>query len=141
MRIGARFASAAVRDALLPGAEEVARVAVRETLQVILMFRFSFPKVANGFNFGHDFAWPKARSVDIANHIQCRLALVFVRKVNRRTITQANIIALAIQCCGVVDLKKQFQQCAITDHVGIKNDFDAFGMQLLRPRQAAEEAG
>ncbi len=40
------------------GTDEVAGIAVRYTLQIILMFGFGLPEISCGFQFGHDFPRP-----------------------------------------------------------------------------------
>src|SRR6202034_1413719 len=51
------------------GPDEVAGVSRRIALQVILVFRFGFPKGSDRRKFSDDLAGPQARSVDIGNGV------------------------------------------------------------------------
>src|SRR5277367_6007902 len=56
--------------------DEVAGVAVRNALQIVLMLRFGFPEVTCWRHFRHDLARPEARRLDISNRVQGHLPLL-----------------------------------------------------------------
>jgi hypothetical protein len=51
------------------GANEVAGISVRDTLEVVLMFWLGLPKRARWHNLGYDFARPKPRGIDVSNGV------------------------------------------------------------------------
>ena len=88
------------------GADEMARVAMRDTFQIILMLWLGFPEIAYGFQLGLHLARPQTRSLDIQDRILCQPFLVVRRVVDARAIGGATVVALPVQRGRVVDLEK-----------------------------------
>jgi hypothetical protein len=108
------------------GPDEVAGVAVRDALQIILMFRFRFPESSGRLHLGHHLAGPETRGIHIRNRFFRDMPLLVGQKIDARTIRQATVIALTIQGCGVMNLKEEFEQVPIADARRIEDDLDPF---------------
>jgi hypothetical protein len=74
------------------GARVVAGVAVGVALQVILVLWLRLPEVSHRFDFGHDLARPKARSVDVCDGVldYPLLLIVDIRLAKNRTVCPAH---------------------------------------------------
>ena len=80
------------------------------------------------FDFGHDFAGPEARCVDVGDGVERLKLLAFVEVIDSRAVGHAAIITLAQGRGWVVDLEEEFEQLAVAGFGRIKDDFDPFRM-------------
>src|SRR6185503_14043600 len=77
-------------------AHEVAGVAIRNALQVILVLRLGFPEITDRLDLRDDLARPQTRGVDIRNRVLGDALLFLARVIDGRAIAHANIVPLAI---------------------------------------------
>jgi hypothetical protein len=108
--------------------DEVAGIAVRNALQVILVLGLGLPEIAGRHHFGHDLAGPEIGRVDIGDHVERCLLLFLARVEDHRAVAGAPVVALAVQRRGIMDLEEEFQQRAITGLRRIEEDLDRLGM-------------
>nr|GEZ81630.1 hypothetical protein [Tanacetum cinerariifolium] len=112
-------------------ADEMAGVAVGDSLQVILMLWFGFPERPGLYDLSDNFARPQARGIDVRHRVQRYAFLLFVEVEDRRTIARAPVVALAIRRGGVMNLEKEFEDLAVADDRRIEDDFDGFGVVAM----------
>src|SRR5690348_3501703 len=112
-------------------ADEVAGVAVGIALEVVLVLGFGFPEVAGRHDLGHHLARPQARCFHVGNGVFGDALLFFGRVENRRPVTGADVVALAIAGGRVVDLEEKFQQLAIAGELRIEDDLDGLGVRAM----------
>ncbi len=110
---------------------EMASVTIRIVLQIVLMLRLGFPKSTRGRDFSHHFTGPNPRRVDIGDGVTCNSFLFVACVENGGTITGSPVVALAIQCGRVMNLKEEFQQRPVTELVRIEDDFNCLGMSAV----------
>src|ERR1700730_11035247 len=77
-------------------ADEMAGVAVRIVLQIILMLRLRLPERGDGCQFRHDIARPQTGSFDIRNRILSDALLLIIQVENGRAVAHAHIVALTV---------------------------------------------
>ena len=104
--------------------DEVASVAVRETLQIILMLGLSLPEGTGGGYFRHHLARPQARSVDVGDGVFCDALLFVVHVEDGRPITGAYVVALPVARGGIMDLEEEFDQRAIARDRRVESELD-----------------
>src|SRR5690242_12326878 len=110
---------------------EMAGVTARIVLQIVLMFRFGFPKSTCRRDFSHHFTGPNPRCVDIGDGVICN-SLLFVACVeDGGTIAGSPVVALAIQCGRVMNLEEELKQRPVTELVRIEDDFNCLGMSAV----------
>src|SRR3954468_10318891 len=110
------------------GAGEVAGVAARVVLQVVLMFRFGFPEVARRRHFGDHLARPQPGRVDVGDSVQRDALLLIVDVEDRRPVAGADVIALAVLRRRIVDLEEELQQVAEVRLRRVVHDLDRLGV-------------
>src|SRR4051794_9856080 len=97
------------------------------------MLGLRLPEWAGLRHFCDNFPRPKTGSVHFRDCFLCHPSLLVVRVEDSGTIACAAIIPLAIECCGVVNLEKEFEQLPIAELLRIEDDFDRFGMIAMVP--------
>ena len=110
------------------GPNEMAGVAVRISLEIILMLGFSLPEVACRNDFRNDLTWPQARSIDIGDGVFGNPLLLVTGVEDRRSVAGPDVIALTIARAWVVNLEEEFEDLPIADPGRIKDDLHCFGM-------------
>jgi hypothetical protein len=85
----------------------MAGVAVRNSLEVILMLGFGLPELACRNDFGDNLAGPEARSIDVSDRVVGDPPLFFAGVEDCRSITSPDVVALPIARAWVVNLKKE----------------------------------
>src|SRR6202012_721604 len=109
----------------------MAGVAIRNSLQVVLMFRFRFPEIACRSDLGHDLSRPEAGCVDVRDPVLGNLFLLIGGVKNWGAIAQAAIISLPVQGGRIVNLEKKFQQFAVAHDLRVENDLDRLGVRAV----------
>src|SRR5450830_85631 len=109
----------------------MAGVAVRKALQIVLMLRLGLPERTCRGQFGDHFAWPQPRRVDVGDGVFGHGLLLCIRIKNCRTVTGAEVVALAVRGARVVDLEEEFQDLAVAEHGRIEADLDRLGMAAV----------
>src|SRR5580704_14706725 len=113
------------------GADVMAGVAVRNALEVVLMFGLGFPEFSCGLYFGYDFSRPESRSINVRNGF-LRNAFLFLGCIeNGRAIAGSDVISLTILSGRIVNLEKECQQLPIAQLLWIEDYFDRFGVALV----------
>ena len=110
---------------------EMASVAIRVALQVVLMFPLGFPEGAGLGDFRNNLSGPKPGGFDVRDRVLCDPFLILAGVENRRTIAGPSIVALTVQSRRIVNLKKEFQELPVTKLLRAKNDLDRFGMRSV----------
>src|SRR5918992_1715153 len=105
-------------------AREVAGIAERVVLEIVLVLRLSLPEFAGGRDLRHNAAWPQAGGVDIVDCPECLITLRLGDIEDLRAIRSADIVALAIQRGRIVDLEEQLQKIAIAGTPWVELDLD-----------------
>ena len=75
---------------------EMASVAIRVALQVVLMLRLGFPEGAGLGNFRKNLSGPKPGGLDVRDRVVCDPFLILAGVENRRTIAGSSVVALTI---------------------------------------------
>src|SRR6185437_3918683 len=107
---------------------KMAGVAVRVTLEIILMLRLGLPEIRNRRQFRHHLAGPQAGGLDVGDGVLGDLKLLQAGVENRRAVAGADVVALPVAGGGVVDLEEELQQVAKADDARIEHDLDRLGM-------------
>src|SRR3954453_1557900 len=89
---------------------EMASVAIRVALQVVLMFRLGFPEGAGLGDFRDNLSAPKPGGFGVRDRGLCDPCLIAAGVENRRAIAGPPIVALPIHSRRIVNLKKEFQE-------------------------------
>ena len=101
-------------------------VTVRILLQIILMLRFGLPEWPGWDNLGDNLARPKPGGVDIGNGVFRDPLLLVAGVEDGRPVARSPVVALAVQCRGIMDLEKELQQLSIADGLRIEDDLNTF---------------
>src|SRR5687767_14417690 len=112
---------------------EVAVVAVRVALQVILVLGLGHPERDGRADLGHRLAGPQARGVDVGDRVLGDLALLLARVEDLRAVAGADVVALAILRRRVVDLEEELEDVPVGDALGVEDDLDRLGMTGMVP--------
>lgn len=75
-------------------------------------------------HFRHDLTGPKARGFDIPDRVKGGLPLLSARVKDCGAITGPSVIALAVQCGWIMNLKKEFEKLAIAELLRVEGDLD-----------------
>src|SRR5688572_11741931 len=113
------------------GPNVMAGVAVRISLQVILMIGFGLPELACRNDFGHNFAGPQARSIDVGDRVFGNPSLLVAGVEDRGSIAGPDVVALAIARTWVVNLEEELEDLSIADAGRIEDDLDCFGVSFM----------
>jgi hypothetical protein len=76
---------------------EVARVAVRIPLEVVLVLGFSFPEWPCAGDLGDDLSRPQSRGLDVGDGFLGDTSLLFVEVEDRGTVARTDVVALTVQ--------------------------------------------
>src|SRR6188472_2868408 len=108
--------------------DEMARIAVRDALEIILVFRLRFPERARRSHLRHHAPRPQPGSVDVGDGVLGDSSLLVAGREDGGTVAGAHVVALAIACCRVVNLEEELQQFAKAESFRIEDDLDRFGV-------------
>src|ERR1700679_18954 len=104
------------------------RISVGETLQIVLMLWFGLPEGTRRSNLGNRLPRPQPRGVYVRDCFICDPPLLLTDIENRRTIARTDVVALAMFCGWIVNLKHELQQLTITRFCRIEDNLDRFGV-------------
>src|SRR3954447_26264347 len=104
------------------GPREVAVVAARIALEVVLVLRLGLPERDGLADLGHDLAGPQARGVDVGNRVLGDPALLIGRVEDPRGVGGADVVALAVLGRRVVDLEEELEDVPVGDLLRVKDD-------------------
>src|SRR4051794_15205525 len=107
---------------------EVAVVAARVALEVVLVLGLGLPERDSLADLGHDLAGPQARGVDVGDRVLGDLALLVARVEDLRAIARADVVALAVLGRRVVDLEEELEDVPVGDALGVEDDLDRLGV-------------
>ncbi len=107
---------------------KVARVAVRKTLQIVLMLGFRFPELPDRLDFRDHLPWPEAGGLDVGNGVDRAPALFVVVVVDGGAIACADVVALAVPGGRIMDLEEKLQDPPETDPLRVEDDLYTFGV-------------
>ena len=94
-------------------AREVAGVAVLVALQVVLVLRLGLPERTGWGDLGDDLAGPEPGGVDVVDVVLGDPALLLIEVEDRRPVSHAVVVPLAVQRRRVVDLEEELEQLAV----------------------------
>ena len=103
----------------------MASVAIRNSLQIILMLGLRLPEIAGGSDLGHHLAGPQAGRLDVGDRVLGDLALLVARGEDLRAIVGPDVPALAIIGRRVMDLEEELEDVAVGDPLGIEENSTA----------------
>src|ERR671912_98689 len=112
-------------------AREVAGIAARVVLEIVLVLRLGDPEFAGGRDLRHDPAWPQAGGVDIVDCPECPGTLRLGDIEDLRAIRASDIVALTIQRGRIVDLEEELQKVAIAGTCRVELDLDGLGVRSM----------
>jgi hypothetical protein len=95
------------------------------------MFWLRLPEGTSRGDFGDNLSWPQTRSVHIGNRFFRDPLLFIAGVIDTRSVACAAIIALTVHRSWVVDLKEKFENLAIAGYMGVKGDFNRFGVRAV----------
>src|SRR5215217_6318509 len=107
---------------------EVAGVAPRLTLQVVLVLRLGLPEITCRHDFGDDLARPQPRRLDVGDGVQRHGLLLVVGVEDRRPVAPADVVALPVLGRRVVDLEEELEQRPIVGLRRVVDDLDRLGV-------------
>src|SRR3954447_23153466 len=107
---------------------EVAVVAARIALEVILVLRLGLPERDGLADLGHHLAGPQARGVDVGDRALGDLALFIARIEDLGAVAGADVVALAVLGRRVVDLEEELEDVPVGDALGVEDDLDRLGV-------------
>src|ERR1700691_1650448 len=111
--------------------DKMTGVAVRIALQVVLVLRLGLPELPGGGDLRDDLTRPQTGGLDVGDGLLGDPALLVGRIEDGRAVTQPPIIALTVQCRRIVNLEKEFEDLPVADRLGVKDDFDRFGVRSV----------
>jgi hypothetical protein len=112
-------------------AREVAGVAVRVPLQVVLVLGLGLPEGADRLHLGDDLARPQSGGVHVRDGVLGDPLLLVVHVVDRRAVAEADVVALAVPGARVVDLEEELQQRAEIGLRRVEEDLDALRVRAV----------
>jgi hypothetical protein len=107
---------------------EVAGVAPRDALQVVLVLRLGLPERAHRRHLGDDLARPQPGRLDVRDRVLGDALLLVVGVEDRGAVGRADVVALAVQGGRVVDLEEELEQVAEARLGGVEVDLDRLGV-------------
>src|SRR5829696_7159745 len=116
-----------------PRTREVAGVAVRVALQVVLVLRLGLPERTRRSDLGDDLAGPQPGRLDVGDGVLGDPALLLIEVEDRRAVARAEVVPLAVQRRRVVDLEEELEQLPIGGHFGVEGDLDRLGVGPVVP--------
>ena len=91
-------------------ANEMAGVAVRISLEIILMLGFGLRELASRNDFGHNSVGQQPRSIDIDDRVFGNPSLLVAGVEDRGSIAGPDVVALAIARTCVVNLEEELEE-------------------------------
>src|SRR4051812_37108491 len=113
------------------GPREVAGVAVRVALEVVLVLGLGLPEGDGLADLGHRLAGPQARGVDVGDRVLGDLALLVARIEDLGPVAGADVVALAVLGRGVVDLEEELGVVSVGDALGVEDDLPGLGVTRM----------
>src|SRR5918997_271039 len=107
---------------------EVAVVAVRVALEIVLVLGLGLPEGDGLADLGHHLAGPQARGVDLGDP-----ALLVARVEDLGAVAGADVVALAVLGRRVVDLEEELEDLPVGDALGVEDDLDRLGVTGVVP--------
>src|SRR5215216_1655261 len=107
---------------------EVAGVAVRVALEVVLVLGLGLPEGDRLAERRHHLAGPQTGGVDVGDRVLGDVALLVARVEDLRAVAGAEVVALAILGRRVVDLEEELEDVSVGDALGVENDLDGLGV-------------
>src|SRR5918993_265637 len=111
--------------------QEVAGVAIRVALEVILVLWLGLPELAHRGDCRHRATRPQTRGVDIVDCPQSLLALRLGDVKDLRAVRSSDIVALAIQRGWIVNLEEDLQNVTIADTCRVELDLYGLGVRSM----------
>src|SRR5918999_1326777 len=112
---------------------EVAVVAVRVVLEVVLVLGLGLPEGDSLAELGHHLAGPQAGGVDVGDRVLGDPALLVARVEDLGAVAGADVVALAVLGRRVVDLEEELEDVPVGDALGVEDDLDRLGMAGMVP--------
>ena len=112
-------------------AREVAGIAERVALEIVLVLRLGLPEFAGGRDLRHNAAWPQAGGVDIVDCPECLVTLRLGDIEDLRAVRSSDIVTLAVQCGRIVNLEEELQKVAIADAFRVELDLDGLSVRSM----------
>src|SRR4051794_39030826 len=110
------------------GPREVAGVAVRVALEVVLVLGLGLPEGDGLADLGHRLAGPQARGVDVGDRGLGDLALLVARIEDLGPVAGADVVALTVLGRRVVDLEEELEDVSVRDALGVEDDLHRLGV-------------
>ena len=110
---------------------EVARVALRIPLEVVLMLGLGLPERAGRRDLGHDLPGPDARRLDVGDRVLRDAALLVVDVVDPRAVAHPDVVALTVQRRRVVDLEEELEDVAVRGLLRVEDDLDRLRVRAV----------
>src|SRR3954451_21993064 len=112
---------------------EVAVVAARVALEVVLVLGLGLPERDGLADLGHDLAGPQARGLDVGDRVLGDLALLVARVEDLGPVGRADVVALAVTGRRVVDLEEELEDVPVGDPLRVEDDLDRLGVTGVVP--------
>src|SRR6185436_15789735 len=112
---------------------EVAGVAVRVALEVVLVLGLGLPERDGLADLRHHLAGPEAGRLDVGDRVLGDLALLVGRREDLRAVAGADVVPLAVLGRRVVDLEEELENVPIGDALGVEDDLDRLGVTRMVP--------
>ena len=109
----------------------MAGVAVRASLQIILVVSFCCIEFGCGCHFGYNSARPFLRGFHFVDELLGDALLLIIQIKNRRAVRRTEIVALPVSRRRVVNLEHEFEQLAVGGSGGVEHHFDCLGMAAV----------
>src|SRR3954447_20587213 len=97
---------------------EVAGVAVRVALEIVLVLGLGLPERHGLADLGHHPARPQPRGIDVGNRVLGDPALLVARIEDLGAVAGPHVVALAVLARRVVDLKEELEDVPVADALG-----------------------
>src|SRR5689334_7526443 len=110
---------------------EMARVAVRDPLQIVLVLGLGFPERAGLAHLGDHVAQPQARGVDVGNRLLGDVALLVARVEDLRAVARPDVVSLPVHRGRIVDLEEELEDVAVGDPIRIEDDLHGLSVAVV----------
>ena len=95
------------------------------------MLGLGLPEVPCRADFGHHFAGPKARRLDVGDGVQRDSLLLVVGVEDCRPVAGPTVVTLLVFCRRIVDLEEELQYRAVIGNRRVINDFNGLGVRAV----------
>src|SRR4051812_32098610 len=112
---------------------EMAGVAVRVALEVVLVLGLRLPEGDRLAELGYHRPGPKARCLDVGDRVLGDLALLLARVEDLGAVAGPDVVALAVLGRRVVDLEEELEDVPVGDPLGVEDDLDRLGVPGMVP--------